>query len=330
MGKKENNGEQPAEKQGERNRNMARESSSTNGVKKSLIIFAIIAVAVIAGGFFLYWYYRIHPFVKTDNANIAGNRYSISAKIPGKLSELLFEEGASVGQNELIARLDDSDLKAQADQAQANIAYLNHSAELARVSLELARSDFNRDEVQYRNNIISKEQYDHSQKAFQMAEVKLQMALAQVKSAQAQLQVIRTQLDNTRLWSPSSGSVAKKWVSVGDVIQPGQPVYTIFDLDNLWIEANYKETEIASITPGDQVDVSVDAYPHLQVKGKVLSVGSAAAYEFALIPPSNASGNFTKVVQRIPVKISLENLDAHAGSPRLVPGMSVTVRVRVW
>jgi membrane fusion protein (multidrug efflux system) len=329
MGKKQNSGEKPAGKQGEGSRNAAGESPNSKGVRKSLIIFPIIAVAVIAGGFFLYWYYRIHPFVKTDDANITGNRYSISAKIPGKLSELLFEEGAAVDENELIALLEDSDLKAQADQAEANIAYLNHSAELARVSLELARSDFNRAEVQYKDHIISKEQYDHSQKAFEMAEVKLQMALAQVKSAQADLQIIQTQLENTRLLSPSSGSVAKKWVSVGDVIQPGQPVYTIFDLGNLWIEANYKETEIASIRPGDPVDVSVDAYPHLPVKGKVLTVGSAAAYEFALIPPSNASGNFTKVVQRIPVKISLENPDAHAGSPRLVPGMSVTVRVRV-
>jgi membrane fusion protein (multidrug efflux system) len=320
MGKKESSGENPVVNEGDGTR---------NAVKKSLIIFPLIAVAVIAGGFFLYWFYRIHPFVKTDDANITCNRYSISAKIPGRISDLLFEEGASVERNELVARLDDSDLKAQADHAEANIAYLDHSVELARVSLELARSDFKRTEVQYRDRIISKEQYDHSQKAFEMAEVKLQMALAQVKSAQAELQIIQTQLENTRLVSPSSGSVAKKWVSVGDVIQPGQSVYTVFDLENMWIEANYRETEIASIMPGDPVDVSVDAYPHFSMKGKVLTVGSAAAYEFALIPPSNASGNFTKVVQRIPVKISLEAPDAHAGSLRLVPGMSVTVRVRV-
>ncbi|MDD4858543.1 MAG: efflux RND transporter periplasmic adaptor subunit, partial [Candidatus Krumholzibacteria bacterium] len=147
----------------------------------------------------------------------------------------------------------------------------------------------------------------------------------------AQLAVIETQLGNTKIFAPGAGVVARKWVVPGDIVQPGLSIFTVFDLANLWITANFEETKVGSIRLDDPVRVMVDARKGLALEGRVELIGAAAASRFSLIPPNNASGNFTKITQRIPVKISIEAArpDSTASGAPLLPGMSAEVKIRV-
>jgi membrane fusion protein (multidrug efflux system) len=112
------------------------------------------------------------------------------------------------------------------------------------------------------------------------------------------------------------------------VVQPGQPILSVYDLTSLWVTANFEETKIRSLRLGDVVEISVDAYPDTLWHGRVIQFGASTASQYALIPPNNASGNFTKITQRIPVKIAIDRSTTPPPSHRLVPGMSVEVRVR--
>jgi len=228
-------------------------------------------------------------------------------------------------------QMDDSDLKAQEAQAQAALDYVQQNVQVAKIALDQARDDFYRDSVQFENNVITRQQFDHAGKALEMARAQQAVAFSHVKASQAQLAVIQTQLKNTRIIASTSGVVARKWVVPGDIVQPGQPIFTLFDLNDVWITANFEETKLASIHPGDSVEISVDAFPGRNLMGTVELIGAAAGSQFSLIPPNNASGNFTKVTQRVPVKIVFTNLDnSDPGKrPVLLPGMSVEVKIRI-
>ena len=150
----------------------------------------------------------------------------------------------------------------------------------------------------------------------------LKGAEAKVLAAEASLQLARNQLADTNVKAPSVGIVSKKAVEPGQMIQAGQTLMYLVPTERLWINANLKETELKQVKPGQDVEIEVDAYPDLKLKGQVDSFSPATGARFTLLPPDNSTGNFTKVVQRIPVKIALEPLPA---DHLLRPGMSVTV-----
>jgi membrane fusion protein (multidrug efflux system) len=150
-------------------------------------------------------------------------------------------------------------------------------------------------------------------------------AEARVKQAQAAVKQAQLNLEYTTVKAPIKGTVSKKSVEPGQVVQPGQPLMTIIPLDRIWITANFKETQLAEMRAGQTVKVKVDAYGSHEFTGKVDSIAAATGARFSLLPPDNASGNFVKVVQRVPVKIVL---DAGQDSDHVLrPGMSVTPTV---
>ena len=163
-----------------------------------------------------------------------------------------------------------------------------------------------------------------------VAQAQLELAQSQVNTAKAHLGVVQTQLSNTQIYAPFKGLVAKRWVMQGDVVQPGQPIFTINDLEHIWVTAVFEETKLASIHLADPVHISVDAYADRDFEGKVTMIGASAASRFSLIPPNNASGNFTKVTQRVPIRISINAPQPDSGQDAmpLLPGMSAVVRVR--
>jgi len=117
----------------------------------------------------------------------------------------------------------------------------------------------------------------------------------------------------------------------GDVVQPGQPVFTVYDGSQIWVTANLEETNLGALKLGDDVGISVDSYPDRIFGGKVFQFGGSTAAQFSLIPPNNASGNFTKVTQRVPIKISVEERTPGAASRAvLLPGMSVEIRIKTF
>ena len=137
-------------------------------------------------------------------------------------------------------------------------------------------------------------------------------------------------LQETKVYSPISGVISKRFVDQGQFVQTGQPLLVVNNPLEKWIVANVEETKLGSIRPNAPVEISVDAYHGKSFHGRVLQLGGYTAAEFSLIPPNNASGNFTKVTQRVPVKISIENSSPgeHSATP-LLPGMSVEVKIRV-
>ncbi|MFL6676546.1 MAG: HlyD family secretion protein [Massilia sp.] len=149
---------------------------------------------------------------------------------------------------------------------------------------------------------------------------------AQIKVLQAQLKDARQQLGYNRIVAPVAGRVGKRSVEVGARVQPGQQLAAIVQ-DDVWVTANFKETQLAGLQPGQQVNVHVDALPEKDLVGRVDSFSPASGNQFALLPADNATGNFTKIVQRVPVKIVLDPADVKKLSGRLAPGMSTVVEI---
>lgn len=291
-------------------------------------LFVVMLGCAIAA---YYWYMGTREYVTTDDAFIDANRVSVSTKILGRIDTLTVSEGDTVRAGQVLVQLDDTDLRAQLVQARTALALALENIALSNVSLQKAQMDFRRASAQMNDNVITKEQFDHAQSELESAKARYSISVAQSNSSKAQIGIIETQVRNTVIASPMNGVVSKRWALPGDVVSPGQPVFTVYDLQNVWVTANLEETSIGILRSTDKVELTVDAYPQMKFSGQVLQVGTNTASQFSLIPPNNASGNFTKVTQRVPVKISIKPVDAQADMKfvQLLPGMSVGVKVKV-
>jgi membrane fusion protein (multidrug efflux system) len=149
---------------------------------------------------------------------------------------------------------------------------------------------------------------------------------AQIKVLQAQLKDARQQLGYNRIVAPVAGRIGKRSVEVGARVQPGQQLAAIVQ-DDVWVTANFKETQLAGLQPGQEVKIDIDALPGRELIGHVDSFSPASGNQFALLPADNATGNFTKIVQRVPVKITLDPNDVKKLAGRLAPGMSSVVEI---
>ena len=295
--------------------------------KKSAWIGLFLILIVMAIG--VYWLVSNLGSVSTDDAFIDSNKLNVSPKILGRVVKLYVDERDTVKAGQLVAELDSTDLIARLNQTKAVLKNSLVSISLSKVNLEKAEIDFARVNAQYKDNVIPKIEFDNSLKKLEAAKAEFKISQSRVTIAQSDLKVIEANLENTKLYSSINGVVAKRWVLAGEVLQPGQPIFTIYDLSNIWVTAQLEETKLSDIQLGDNVEISVDAYPDLKFSGKVFEIGTSTAAQFSLIPPSNASGNFTKVTQRIPVKISIkpENKNAYLKFG-LLPGMSVEVKIK--
>jgi membrane fusion protein (multidrug efflux system) len=167
-----------------------------------------------------------------------------------------------------------------------------------------------------------------------VAQTRLAILQSQVKKAEAMMEVRKARIDQQRLKisyckvkAISNGKLGKRNVDEGQFVQAGTPFFTVVNDDSYWIVANFKENQIKNIPVGKDVEISVDGYPDLVIKGKVTSISDATGARVSLLPPDNATGNFVKVAQRIPVKI--EVLDAEKYKDLLRAGMSVVVSVHI-
>ncbi|MCL4540550.1 MAG: HlyD family secretion protein, partial [Bacteroidetes bacterium] len=285
--------------------------------KRVIVPILVVLIGIAVAGY--YWYVNMQDFVATDDAYVDANSVSISTKMLGRIIYLGTDEGDTVKAGQVLVRLDDRDLRAEEASAQAGLQLAEQSVPLAQVQVNRAEDDFNRAEMQYKGGITTKEQYQHAQQALQAARAELTIAQSRIPTARAQVGVIKAQLLNTVVTSPIDGVVAKRWVLTGDVVQPGQPVFTIYDMKNVWVTANLEETKLGYVHLGDPVDINVDTYPGVKFFGRVFEMGGYTASEFSLIPPDNASGNFTKVTQRVPIKISIDD-------PKMPGGLKPVLR----
>src|SRR5664280_1314367 len=326
-----------------------------NNRLKVYIPLALVIIIVLAGAW--YWYRDYSMYITTDDAHVDADNVSVGAKIMGRISSVYANEGDLVKQGMLLSDLDSTDLVAQRNQtlalraqAQANLAqseakFTSDQMGIKVLEINLARAteDMTRAKNQSEGGVITPEQFDHIKKAFEIAAAQLDAAKAQllvsksmissasasVETANAQIKVLDAQLKNTRLYAPADGVIAKRWLMPGDVVQPSQAVFTITISKNLWIVAYLEETKIGEIHSGQAVKFTIDAFPDVKFNGKVFLVGSNTASVFSLIPANNAAGNFTKVTQRIPVRISIYNADNNKdlSSFNILSGMSSVVKI---
>ncbi|MES0445955.1 MAG: HlyD family secretion protein [Desulfobacterales bacterium] len=189
--------------------------------------------------------------------------------------------------------------------------------ELARAKVVRAEEEINENRAKLKVAVANTGEVTLKQKRLESSKGKLEEAKAKLKAA-------RLKLAHTTVTSPIEGVVAKKIANIGEVVKPGQPVCVIIDLNNIWVEANLEETKFEHVRPGQLVDLKVDAYPKTEFAGKVVSIGAAAASEFSLIPESRSAGNFTKVTQRIPIRIEVVD-----PAKQLRPGMMVVVGIDI-
>jgi membrane fusion protein (multidrug efflux system) len=266
--------------------------AATNGSKKKkafLILGAVVAVGLMIG-YFYNSYRKTH--VTTDDAFIEGNIHTISARVSGNVKTVAVTDNQQVNPGDLLVELDSADYRSRSEASRANL-------ELQRATLRFAESERKRAKALYDENVNSADRFD---KAVSTHEI----ALAQVKLAEEQLRQAELNLGYTRIIAPASGYVTRKSVQTGNQIKDGQPLMAVVDLDNLYVVANYKETEMERIRPGQPVRITVDAYPGKDFTGKVNSIMAGTGVSFSLFPAENATGNYVKVVQRIPVKIVLD------------------------
>lgn len=152
-------------------------------------------------------------------------------------------------------------------------------------------------------------------------------AAARIQQAKVALDQARLNMEHTKIKAPKAGIVSRKNVEVGQVIQPGQPLLALVSLDDVWVVANFKETQLDKVRPGQPAEITVDAYSGARFSGHVLSIAAATGARFSLLPPENATGNYVKVVQRVPVRIAI---DRNADPEHILrPGMSVVATVRI-
>ena len=291
--------------------------------------FYYIAVIVVLAAIVIFWGWRafFYPYQTTEDASIEGSDHTVSSVQSGQIRLVVVEDGAVVKKGDLLFTLDDTLLQIEKEKASAAFDNANDEVKLQKLRVDLAKDDLERAEKEFAGNVISQESMNRVKKTYQMMEAQLQAVNSLADVQEATLKMIETQIKYAQVTSPADGIIAKRWHDPGDVVREGQTVLSLIDLSHIWITANIEETKVASIHVGAPVMITVDAYPGLEFHGNVLTIGAAAASQFALIPPNNASGNFTKVTQRIPLKISMKALD-HAQGLYLRPGMSVKVKIR--
>jgi membrane fusion protein (multidrug efflux system) len=336
---------------------MKSENTETNAKKTSKVyipLILVVAIVVIAG---VVWYRNYSRFISSDDAYVDGDNISVGAKIMGRIVMIKYEEGDTVTKGSILAVLDSNDLSAQKrqmlagknqaiaarEQASARYNYDLESMNVLKIDLEKTRDDLDRAKKQIAGSVITQEQYDHFQKAYETANAKYEAAKTQltvskaqitsadasVVAADAQIGVIESQLKNATLYSPINAIVSKRWLLSGDMAQPGQTILTLTNNSVYWITVYLEETRLSKLYTGQKAQFTLDTYPGVTFIGRVYYIGSNTAAQFSLIPPNNASGNFTKITQRVPVKLSIDGTEN--GKPlkdyKLISGMSAVVKI---
>lgn len=255
------------------------------------------------------------------------------------------------------AKADIGGAQAGVSVSEANIQSSRGNIEAAKVRLWRANSDFERYQNLYNNRSITKQQFEQAQAAKQEAQAQLrvlqqaqaastsqrsasvsrsavsskqtEVAQANIKRAQAALDAAKLNLSYTVVTAAADGQVSTIDIQPGQLVQPGQALFYIINNDAAWVVANFKETQITNMKPGQKVGITADAYPDVEFEGEIASFSPATGARFSLLPPDNATGNFVKTVQRIPVKINLTQNNDKQKLQLLRSGMNVEVDVHL-
>jgi membrane fusion protein, multidrug efflux system len=276
---------------------------------------AVIGViAVVGAGLGGYLAYDSYMYVWTDNAMVQAQATLLSSKVSGLIIRANVQENQKVKAGEVLVEIRPDDFQAAVDQSQSDMESLA-------AQVKGAQTNYDRTLRLLNKGASTQERLDS-------AETQLHSLEQKMKSAQAQVSEAKLNFDYTKVTAPTDGKVGRKSFEVGMLAASGQPLLGFVAGNERWVTANLKETDMSLITVGKKAYITVDAIPGREFEGSVESISPATGATFSLLPPDNATGNFTKVVQRVPVRIKLLNL-SESDIDRLQTGLSAEVKVRV-
>ena len=332
-----------------------------NGRRKRLLLILTLVFTLIGIGYGAYWWLIGQYHETTDDAYVAGNLVTVSPRITATVTAIEADETDLVRQGEPLIRLDDTDISIALDQAKANLAetvrqarqmfdrvgQLREQVTLRQADVAKAKEDLARRAALIADKAVSREELQHAQTAYDTARAArraagydLQAATAlvrgtdvehhpQVKAAEARVREAYAEWQRRVVPAPVSGYVAQRSAQIGQRVNPGMPLMTIVPLDQLWVEANLKEDQLADIRIGQPVTMTAGLYGgSVAFHGRILGVGVGTGAAFALLPPQNASGNWIKIVQRVPVRISLDPQELTTKPLRVGLSMQVDIDTR--
>ncbi len=342
------------------------------------ILYGLALLLAMAGGVFVYWFFFMRGVVTTDDARFSGQMVDVSPQVAGQIDRILVDEGDRVTEGQLLLTLDKTVFEARVAEAKAAMATATAGIELARdrlekalhgprkaeiaaaraterrlaAQLDLAKTDWERDQRLYAQTAVTKAALDRSHSGYLAAEAAheqaaqglrlleqgtrsedIDAARVAVKVAEAKLEQARTGLDaamvtvgQAAVAAPFDGIVVRRWLEPGSAVAPGRAVLTLFDPSTLRVDANIDEKYLHDVAVGDRVDIDVDAYPDLHLEGRVSQILQATNSEFSLIPAEGVSGTYIKVAQRIPLRVQIVDPPTDL---LLGPGLSVELTIHI-
>lgn len=323
--------------------------------KMGIFLGAVLAVGIL---YLIYFLIFVRNTEETENAYIHGNKIAITTQVGGVVQRLDVENTQRIEATKELAAIDDFDYKIALKEAEAklgeavrnyytsqkNVAVSEEMLKSSLSSLNVAEKTYNREKIAHNAGITSSENFDkvssqyiQSKNSYEEAKAKLEIAKIKAKSTDlysypAVISAIEnykkaySNLQKTKIASPVSGVVADKQVEIGQEIQAGQTMFTVVDLKNVWVEANFKEDQLKHVKAGNPAEIKSDLNGKTY-EGVVVGLSAGSGSAFSLIPAQNATGNWVKIVQRVPVRIAIkkESLEKNGELPL---GTSLTVKVK--
>jgi len=325
----------------------------------------LLFLGLAAGGYYLRY---VAPYESTDDAFIEAHVTTVAPQVPGRVLRVLVQDNQAVKQGDVLVEIDPREYDTRQEQAQAALAVARSQLEQARAQVvvdraqadeananlaaieadaQQAAADWKRYES-VESRAVSRRAVELAATQARTTAARVEVARHQARAAEAQVGLAQARVDTadagvpaaaaavhqaeldrsyTRLVAPEDGRVTRKMMEPGTYVQVGQSLLAIVPRQ-VWVLANFKETQLDRMRPGQPVTLVVDAYPELRFKGRVDSIQAGSGARFSLMPPENATGNYVKVVQRVPVKIVFDD-DLAAVGRTLGPGMSVVPTVEV-
>ncbi|MGK8932358.1 multidrug efflux MFS transporter periplasmic adaptor subunit EmrA [Pluralibacter gergoviae] len=328
------------------------------GKRKGLLLLLTLLFVLIAVAYGIYWFLVLRHYEETDDAYVAGNQVQIMAQVSGSVTKVWAENTDFVKKGDVLVTLDPTDAQQAFEKAQTALAssvrqtrqlminskQLQANIELRKTDLAQAETDLQRRIPLGTANLIGREELQHARDAVASAQAQLDVAVQQYNANQAMIlntrledqpavQQAATQvrdawlaLQRTKIVSPMTGYVSRRSVQPGAQISPTTPLMAVVPATRLWVDANFKETQLAHMRIGQPVTVISDIYgDDVEYKGKVVGLDMGTGSAFSLLPAQNATGNWIKVVQRLPVRVELDEQQLAKHPLRI--GLSTLVKV---